>query len=109
MAESAFVGTPPKTPSDLMIATGIYRSFGRWSGVDPSRGVTLLPVRPPDDNDENKTAAILAGTALTIITMFVVTIIRLLLRLLVSRMTWGWDDWTVLFGVVSPFHCACKI
>ncbi|ETN41816.1 uncharacterized protein HMPREF1541_03753 [Cyphellophora europaea CBS 101466] len=101
MASSAFINTPPANDRDLFIAIGMLLDAGITAGMrDPSEGVAMRPSRPDDYIFETKAPGIIAGSAICIFVMLLVTSTRFLLRIYLPRLKWGLDDTLLVPGVV---------
>lgn len=105
MAESAIVGQPPKTDLDRSIIQGLYYTFGWFDDVDTSKGMLgVYPSAPPGYVHESKAREIVGVAVSMFIVQFGITAARLFLRYFSPRMVWGWDDWTIIPGVVRVYY-----
>lgn len=106
MVKSALVGQPPLTESDYLIVKGNLLAMGKV-GVDPSKGLTIPPFRPPPDqyHFETRGPAIIAVSSIVIVLMLLVTVARLLVRRLKKDVRFGLDDWLMVPALVC--FCCC--
>jgi hypothetical protein len=112
MVESALLGTPPKTEADYFIARAMLLVVRRPKGaktLDPAKGATLPPFRPPPSQYRYETNGprFIAGMSVCIAVMVAVTGTRLMLRYFRSSLRWGADDWLIIVAVVC-IPCALR-
>lgn len=91
MAASANFNEPPANPHDLSIVKGVLLSNGLTT-LDPANGVSLPPERPSPYHHETKGPGIIAGCAVSIFIVLLVTLARLGLRWRHSSLKFGIDD-----------------
>ncbi|KAK7534212.1 uncharacterized protein J3D65DRAFT_477270 [Phyllosticta citribraziliensis] len=96
---SAFINDPPNTETDYWVAKALLQSAGLYD-VDPKKGAHLAPKRPDGYVFETKGPRIVAGLAVCIAIMIIVTGLRLFLRYHVRRLKWGIDDTLMVPGLV---------
>lgn len=101
MHYSALLGQPPATPDDYWIARSLLLSAG-LTNVDPSQGAKIRLSRPPPHQYrfETRAPSIIAGSAVSIVIMVVITVTRLLIRCFDGGVQFGADDWLIIPGVV---------
>lgn len=102
MTGSALLGTPPANEVDFYIAKGILALFGMPG--DPSKGVVIPRVAPPNRDYANKGPGVVAGVAVGILTIIAVTGGRLFARYTHISSRLGWDD--ALIIVAAAFAIA---
>ncbi|KAL8646372.1 MAG: hypothetical protein Q9226_006885 [Calogaya cf. arnoldii] len=97
MVNSALIGQPPMTDNDFWIVKGNQLLSGK-SGLDPSKGLKIPPLRPPPDQYrfETRGPAIEAVSAVVIVIMFSVTMARFMLRKFMEGLKFGLDDWLMI-------------
>ena len=108
MVNSALIGQPPLTDSDYWILKGNRLLSGK-SNLDPSKGLKILPLRPPPDQYrfETRGPVITAVSAVIFVIMVSVTVARFMLRKFMKELKFGLDDWLMVPALVSdrPFFC----
>ena len=97
--QSAYIGQPPNTQEDFYIVRGILRKFS--INADPSKGAHIPPTRPPNAPFETRGSQIVALNVVVITLIILITVVRLMIRALHRGLKWGWDDWTIILGVLS--------
>lgn len=90
---SALVGQVPNTQRDWYIVRGLLRSVG-MSETDPASGFILAAKNT--GNAESKRPSVIAGLVVSLFIISTVTLTRLGLRLSVSTMQFGADDWATI-------------
>lgn len=90
---SAFIGQPPNTQRDWYIVRGLLRLVGMGE-VDPAMGYILAAKNT--GNTESKRPSVIAGLAVSLVVISSVTLARLGLRLSMSTMRFGLDDWATI-------------
>lgn len=90
---SAFIGQPPNTDRDWYIVRGLLRSVG-LGDVDPALGYVLAA--KSTGNTKSKRPSVIAGLIVSLVVISSVTLARLGLRLSVSTMRFGLDDWAAI-------------
>ena len=102
MTGSALLGSPPANEVDFDIVKGILALFGMPG--DPSKGVVIPPSAPPNRDYTNKGPGVVAGVAIAILSIIVVTGGRLFARYTHISSRFGWDD--ALIVVAAAFAIA---
>lgn len=97
---SALFGNPPNTERDYYIIRGLDRTYGLDSS-DPNDGFTYFASEPSGYVHETKSASILAGLVIMILTILIPTVTRLVLRASIPAMSFGSDDWAIILAAVS--------
>lgn len=87
----AHFNEPPANAYDLSVVKGVLLSNGLTT-LDPENGVKMSPERPSPYYYETKGPGIIAGCALCIFVMLLVTLTRLGLRWRHSSLKFGIDD-----------------
>lgn len=90
---SALIGQPPNTQRDWYIARGLLRAVG-MDETNPALGYVLAA--QTTGNTESKRPSVIAGVVISLIIISSVTLTRLALRLSVSTMRFGPDDWATI-------------
>lgn len=98
--DSAKMGEPPNTEQDILIVKGLFHTMGVFKDLDPSKGFFFIPPKPPGYVSESKADVVLGVVAMAIVLQIAATSGRLALRLFLQRAKWGWDDWTIIPGLV---------
>ncbi|KAK8090126.1 hypothetical protein PG997_005087 [Apiospora hydei] len=107
---SAFVGQPPNTERDYYIVRGFLRA-ARMGNVDPALGYTRA-AQPPHAGYEyaSKQPGIITGLIIIIVAITVVTVSRLALRVSMSQMRFGTDDWaTIAAAAFGLTYTICQL
>ena len=99
---SAFVGQPPATADDRTIVQGMFLIYGVDDG-NLSRGIDIEMDVPPLPHD-NQQGRIIAACAIGLIIMVTSTTLRLSIRVMNKSLSWGMDDWNIIFATVSRLH-----
>lgn len=100
MAESAFVGQPPITPNDKLIA-GAFKALSP-SLYNPDPTLPLGPPKPSPNapNDYNGDQILrLATTCLVFV--LIITTGRLSIRRFQRKLSFGPDDWAIIPAAVG--------
>ncbi|KAI0125597.1 hypothetical protein BJ170DRAFT_439467 [Xylariales sp. AK1849] len=107
---SAFVGQPPNTQRDYYIVRGFLLTVG-LSNVDPSLGYTRGAAKPYDGfTYTSRQPGILVGLSIVIVAIVISTVTRLALRISMSQMKFGLDDWaTIVAAAMGITYTACQI
>lgn len=105
MAGSALVGQPPNTSDDYKVIVSIGRLMEFPPGMlDPSKGLPIPLKRPASDhyptNFPNHAPAITAAMAIAISLIWIITGLRVGLRILRKDLRWGWDDIVIIPAAV---------
>ena len=98
---SAFVGQPPNTERDYYIVKGFLRAAG-LENVDPALGY-IRAAQPPNSGYvyTSKSPGIIAGLIIIIVAITVATVSRLALRVSMTQLRFGADDWACIAAAVS--------
>ncbi|KAK6843130.1 hypothetical protein PG987_003990 [Apiospora arundinis] len=93
---SAFVGQPPNTERDFYIVKGFLRA-ARLNNVDPAEGY-IRAAQPPYTGYvyTSKQPGIIAGLIIIIVAITVATGSRLALRVSMTQLRFGADDWACI-------------
>ncbi|KAK8113642.1 hypothetical protein PG999_005711 [Apiospora kogelbergensis] len=93
---SAFVGQPPNTERDYYIVKGFLRAAG-LENVDPALGY-IRAAQPPNSGYvyTSKSPGIIAGLIIIIVAITVATVSRLALRVSMTQLRFGADDWACI-------------
>ncbi|QDS76790.1 hypothetical protein FKW77_002255 [Venturia effusa] len=104
---SAFIGQPPNTQRDWYIVRGLLRAV-RMEDTDPALGYVLAA--KSTSSAESKRSSIIAGLVVSLLVISSVTLIRLWLRLSVSTMRSGLDDWaTIAAAGMGMTYTICQL
>ena len=97
MAQSALFGRPPVTEDDYWIVKGLLFRMGH-SDMDPAKGLPLPQIpTPPHDN---RSGSIVAGIAISIFVIVIITATRVLSRKMMRTSSLGWDDLLIVVAAV---------
>lgn len=98
---SALVGQPPNTERDYYIVRGFLRA-ARLDDADPALGY-VRAAQPPYPGYEytSKQPGIIAGLIIIIVAITVATVSRLALRVSMTQLRFGADDWATIAAAVS--------
>ena len=98
---SALVGKPPLTADDALIVHGWQVLFDMKT-ADPSKGLRVaLKPPPPGTPHESDTTSIAVGAAVSMVLMVLFTGTRLVIRTASRNLTFGYDDWAIIFACVG--------
>ncbi|KAK7923213.1 hypothetical protein PG985_007284 [Apiospora marii] len=107
---SAFVGQPPNTERDYYIVKGFLRG-ARLDDADPAMGY-VLAAQPPHPGYEytSKQPGIIAGLIIIIVAITVATVSRLALRVSMTQLRFGADDWaSIAAAAFGLTYTVCQL
>ncbi|KAK8140407.1 hypothetical protein PG984_000473 [Apiospora sp. TS-2023a] len=107
---SAFVGQPPNTERDYYIVRGFLR-VARLNNADPAMGY-VRAAKPPYPGYEytSKQPGIIAGLIIIIAAISVVTVSRLALRISMTQLRFGADDWaSIVAAAFGLTYTICQL
>lgn len=95
---SAYIHTPPANERDELIVKGFFLLAGPlYAGKDPKNGFPYGPTRPKENYQfESRGPHIMAGLAVCMVIVTVVTFLRLGIRVYVHDVRFGADDWLII-------------
>ncbi|KAK8048520.1 hypothetical protein PG994_010250 [Apiospora phragmitis] len=107
---SAFVGQPPNTERDYYIVRGFLRA-ARLDNVDPAEGYIRAAQSPyPGYEYSSKQPGIIAGLIIIIVAITVATVSRLALRVSMTQLRFGADDWaTIAAAAFGLTYTICQL
>lgn len=97
---SAKLGDPPSNQDDFFIIRGNFRSAGLFN-ANATEGWATVAHKPTNYEYETKQPGIIAGMAIVIVVITIVTATRLALRYFSKSMKFGSDDWIILIAAVG--------
>lgn len=102
MADSAFVGTPPRTPHDKAVVEGFWRNILRHGGPGGPPHPPIIPVKKPPGAlpHDNLQGELIAIDTFLIVAVVALTGTRCALRYFRHELHWGLDDYTILLGAI---------
>lgn len=108
MSGSALVGQPPNNQEDYDIIKGLLRVMGIPDAVvNPSKGLPLPLMRPPDDHYPSdypdQGPRLVAAMCVAILLVLLITGGRVGLRFFRKDLHWGWEDIAIMPAAVRAY------
>lgn len=105
MSGSALLGHTPNNQDDRWIVLGFFRANGIPEAA--YRETSIIPIEaPPNAPHDSHKEEIVVRMAIVMSLIILITVTRLSLRLFRKDLRWGWDDWTIILGMLGAIAWA---